>query len=265
MRDSVKELKEILNHYIKLLKINTNSANAYFDAKKILGRINLDDVINALRQWHESANQEVDMSINDIKALFNSKVNEFINKKQEEGLSTREYGDKWRVGSLEIYLKAENSQIKLSYNKQTIIDYKTVVTPEQINELYSKADMMLKNSLIPIDKRKELFSETYEFLNERNQTKHTVMYPARVSLRDFYNEFKITLIRANQYRVKDLPLWAFLYNLDDYMRPEHNNFLGEKRLILFTGSQRETNTIGMVTNGLNANSDYKIYCYIGRG
>ena len=55
--------------------------------------------------------------------------------------------------------------------------------------------------------------------------------------------------------------WAFLFNLDRYRA--QNDMPAERKLALQTGSQTEQQRgMGLVTNGLSAAEDYKVYCYV---
>ena len=123
----------------------------------------------------------------------------------------------------------------------------------------------LKNCRLPSPVLKESFWDSFE---ECRRLIPGATSRNAVTLHAFYKQLRITLaIRDLNQKVDkkfsypDFPEWAFLYNLDLYIS-QISTLPDDKRLTLQTGSQKETQQNGFVTNGLNPDQDYRQHVYM---
>ncbi|MEW5817138.1 MAG: hypothetical protein AB1798_17300, partial [Spirochaetota bacterium] len=194
---------------------------------------------------------------------------DFIIAAKEQKKYIREMDQGWRVGALEIQVKRELSQIRLLYNKETVIGWQPVGNREDIDKAEERALAMLKGAELPANMLVEIFWDAYEQVKE-SRKKAGEAYGQLVPILDFYREVRLALIR---YQLKgkkpdkklsyaEFPRWAFLYNLDRY-RLLVSAIPEEKRLGFQTGSQGDVSSgMGVVINGLDAREDYKVICYV---
>lgn len=204
----------------------------------------------------------------DFKRAFNSYINELMESKIDYRMISN---TNFRVKSIEIDVKPENSSIRFLFNKEVVTGWTIVNTLEDIKKQETEAFDLLKTSFIQKEHLGDIFYQAYLHALESNKRSKKTN-PELVSISEFYKETRIELFRrdieARKSDIKvncmDFPKWAFLYNLDTY-RKIQSALPDSQRLIFETGSQRETEKNGFVLNGLEAKADYKKFCYIRRG
>lgn len=194
---------------------------------------------------------------------------DFVREQRAAGTPVRESGsDSWRVGPLELELQREASKARLLYNRDPVTAWKPIGSREDLNGLVAAAHKNLEGAALPADALPELLWDAYEHL--RRSAARQDAGAVRVPLNEFFREVRVALTRHELRSGKpdrkltrtELPRWAFLYNLDRYRRmlPE---LPAERRLGFETGSQHDHQKgMAMVMNGLDANADYKSYCYV---
>ena len=132
----------------------------------------------------------------------------------------------------------------------------------------SDARRLLDRAAIPAEILSRAFSEAYEHLRSRGTKGSSNM--GRVPLQQFFLEVRVALLRHEltagrpdkKISQSEWPKWAFLYNAHRYRR-NLSNLPPERRLSFETGSTADNaRGLSMVFNGLEANEDYRSYCYI---
>jgi len=203
---------------------------------------------------------------------FNTIFNEYLDNLQKSKRSSRQIdNNKLRVRMLELQADPKRSSIQFLFNKRELIPWKHVICSDDIVRYENECIETLKKNKIPETDIGDIFYRAYlNALGKNQREKRT--YSDFVLIEDFYEEVQIELFRQQLHTKKSgdsgttitFPIWAFLYNLDIYRKM--SNISEENKLTLEIGSQIETHKYGIVLNGLDPNSDYKMFCYIrGRG
>lgn len=194
---------------------------------------------------------------------------EFIRRQRETGVTVREAGNtSWRVGPFELELQRENSRARLLYNRDPMTSWKAIGSQQDLEKLIAEATKSLESAALPESELPDVLWDAYEHLRRANARADGGA--VRVPLLEFFREIRVVLARHELRSGKpdrkltrvELPRWAFLYNLDRYRRLLPN-LPAERRLSFETGSQHDHQKgLAMVVNGLDANADYKPYCYV---
>lgn len=192
---------------------------------------------------------------------------DFIRAAKAANQTVREVGgNTWRVGRLELELQREASRARVLYNREPISKWTPIARREDIEKLLSSGERSLESAAIPDETLSGVLWEAYEHLRRtigRNAP------DARIPLNELFREARVALARHElrggrpdrRLSRTELPLWAFLYNLDRYRRLLPT-LSGEHRLTLETGSQQDIKKgLAMLVNGLDPAEDYKSYCY----
>jgi hypothetical protein len=193
----------------------------------------------------------------------------FIKAVETEGKSVRELDNGWRIGGLELQVEREQSRARILVNREVVLNWAPIQGPDDLPKLVNTANALLEKAALPEQELAGLFYAAYEVARDARRRQGLPAFH-RVPALQLYREFFLTLVRreveANKPGKKigtvELPLWAFLYNLDRYRAlgaavPE------ELRLSMETGSQKEVaQGMGLVINGLDARRDYQVICYI---
>lgn len=193
---------------------------------------------------------------------------EFIRNKRNEKVAIKEVANGWRVGMLELQFRPEQSQARALYNHEEIVKWSGFASALDIEAITKKANDLLLRGELEADLRVDVLGRAYESARmDREQKRAT--NPAVVPILDFYRATRIELVRQElagkspdrPLQFGEFPRWRFLFNLDRYRA--QGNVGSEKRLVLQTGSQAEQQKgMGLVTNGLNAVEDYKVFCFV---
>lgn len=260
-----KELKAVTQHIDSLKKITPTKTESLIEIEKSLRMLPPSDTIGrAIEEWRQKAQSLIERVKQQNKEAFNKILADFIREEQAKDISTREFDNSWRIGSLEIQLRREQSQVQIAYNQQIIVKWFTISSLEDIRKNYDNSMRKLKESTVPFEILIDIFWDSYEYLRWQ-QKKKTLDHSELVPLKNFFYEVQLFLRRKakkdNISLPKEFTMWAFLYNLDLY-RSRASDISDEKRLGCQTGSQAESARMGIVTNGLDAIHDYKTYCYI---
>jgi hypothetical protein len=192
---------------------------------------------------------------------------DFIRDQRAAGTPVRELNTSWRVGPLELSFQRELSRARVLYNKEHVTAWTPIGSREDLEKLVSSAHKRLKSAALPADDLPDLMWETFE--HARRTAERAGSGPERVPLVDFFRELRVVLARRELRGKPDrklirteFPLWAFLYNVDQYRRMLPG-VSSDRRLNFETGSQQDHKKgIAMPLNGLDANSEYKPYCYV---
>jgi len=251
-------------------KININSLEALdqIDAAleklpdgEMFGRA-LEEVKTSLRRAVEGTRTERSQAFGRIEA-------DYIRAAREAGLSAREVQNGWRVGKLEMQHRRAQSQVRFLYNHEVLVDWKPIRGLDDVQQREQAAERRLADVELLSQTLIDVFWDAYGQVREQRRRAETAR-PEMVPVLDFYREVRSALVRHElagqkpdrKLRYAEFPLWAFLYNLDRY-RALGVAVPAERRLALATGSQKDVAAKRAVSvNGLDADDDYKIMCYV---
>jgi len=223
----------------------------------------LDEVSKKLKDYIESSNKN-------RLSFFRPLINQYINSLQGRNIVYRMIDNTlFRVGCLEIETQPEKGNIRILFNKNTILPWTPVREMNDIESSIQAAHAKLKEMEVPLDEFSRMLHYAYHKVRAR-QEKERKPNPDYVMLKPLHSEILVELFKRQlkgkknlNVKMKDIffPDWAFLYNLDLY-RAKLSQIPEEKRLLFETGSQSETEKYGVVLNGLTAQSEYKKFCYL---
>ena len=260
-----KELKLLVKPLDALNKIVLTKPDSLSEIERLLKELPPGETLGqAINEWRAKIKSVLEKINRERREAFNKILADFIRKEQAKNTSVREFDQSWRVGPIEIKLRAVQAQIQMAYNQQPITKWVSIGTCEDIEKLFEEVNRKLCDLTIPFDTLTDVFWSAYDYLWWQQEKQNNPNFDL-VPLKNFCQEVHITLIRTlkkmKKATQKEFPLWAFLYNLDIYFSNIAQVPL-EKRLGLQTGSQAQTTTMGMVTGGMDALKDYKTYCYV---
>lgn len=264
-----KNILKITKVFEELKKIDSNDADSIGKIEKILQNF---PSASDLAAQIEVVRNALDIHIRESKKVraenFNYVFNEYLNNLQQ---SQRPYRliDKntLRIEMLELQTDPKRASIQFLFNKKRLMPGKNVACSEDIVRYETECMGMLKKAEVPEKEIGDIFYRAYlNALRKKRREKNT--NADFIQIIDFYEEVQVELFRQ-QLHVKrsvdsgitiNFPIWAFIYNLDRYRKLR--KIPDKSRLILETGSQAETKKNGVVLNGLDPKSDYKMFCYI---
>ena len=195
-------------------------------------------------------------------ASYGAVLASFIAASRDLGRTVRE-AEGWRVDELELRTRPSEARVGFFYNRLQIGTWQGVGSIEDLERAYRSALEKLGQHDIAQDVLAEAVWDAYCCLDVRSR-KST----ASVQIRDLHRELRAALVRY-ELRAKpdkpikgsELPGWAFLHNLDRY-REFGASIPADKRVTFQTGSQADTQRIGVTLNGLRADEEYRTYCYL---
>jgi hypothetical protein len=265
-----KEIIKLMKLFGDIKKIDTNDERSLEKLEKCLQKF---PVSSELITQIEVIRSNLDNHIRESKRLrvknFNSIFNEYLNHLQK---SQRTYRliDKntLRIEMLELKTDPNRASIRFLFNKKELMPWKNVINTDDIVRYEGECCKMLINIEIPEKEIVDIFYRAYlNALRTKRGEKST--NSSFIQIKELYEEVQIELFRQ-KLSLKNLgssktitisfPMWAFLYNLDCYRKM--HNISDKNRLFFETGSQIETKKNGVVLNGLDPKSDYKMFCYV---
>lgn len=264
-----KNVSKFMKKFDEVIKIDPNDEDSIEKIEKILQNF---PVSSDLATQIEAIRSALDIHIQESRRIraenFNSVFNEYLNNLQK---SQRPYRlvDKntLRVEMLQLQTDPKRASIQFLFNKRELMPWKHVVCSNDIVRYENECIGMLKKSEVPEKNIGDIFYRAYlNALRKKRSEKNT--HPDFIQIVDFYEEVQIELFRQQLHTKKSgdngitisFPIWAFLYNVDRYRKMR--NVPDKSRLIFETGSQTETKKNGVVLNGLDPKSDYKMFCYM---
>lgn len=261
----LKELQLTKKYLDAFYKINLKKAEGFVELEKCLKELPKGEMLGrAIDDWKAKTLSVLDRIIAERKQEFSRYVSEFIRNCRAQMISTREFQNAWRVGPLELKLRPEQATAQFAYNNQVVLKWFPVSSVDDLAAKYVTVNKELERFRLPIDLLSEVFFDAYEYLRWKRNNANSSNDRA-VPARKFYQEVRVALLRKRielKQPYNDLPLWAFLYNLDLYFA-SITHIPQSKKLGLQTGSQHEVSKgFGIVVNGLDALQDYKTICYI---
>jgi hypothetical protein len=190
----------------------------------------------------------------------------YLRSIKEKGTYIRETSQGWRTGHLSLETRPTLAQIRYSFNRIPLTEWKNVRSELDLFEQCKKAEELIILVTIPEEQLIQFLWTSYK---KAIVEKHDQVDSQRCLIKDAYREFDSKIKQDSEWKkklgvmIKDqYPLWAFLYNLDRY-RLLGSKIPSAKRLGLQTGSQQEVSQgLGMTVNGLVPEEDYKIMCYL---
>jgi len=261
----LKSLQNITRYFAGFEKVNLKKSEGLIEFDKLLRALPAEEIISkALDEWKAQATSFLAELISARKAEFGRHITDFIRFQKEAKISIREFNNAWRIGSVEMQLRAEQASARFTYNNEVIVKWFSVSSCDNLKKQYVEAKKQLDDMTLPPEKLTDVFWTAYEYLKwkriETNEPNAHIV-PAL----DFYREVQVALFRSaleSKQPAKELPLWAFLYNLDLYCSAS-SQIPPNKRIKLQSGSQHEvSNKKGIIVNGLDAFQDYKTICHI---
>lgn len=264
-----KEAKKIAKALDAFAKVKVSDPNLLDKLNKALDSIpNASEIVESIESFQSAARSSLDMAlqvrVENIKKIETAYIRKMIGM----GKAVREFDNGWRVGPLEIQVNRQSARISSWYNNENLIKWQSVADVEDIEKIENKSLDMLAKAAIPKDIIFQSFWDAYQAALTNKADKNDSQL---VSITDFYRELRIVLVRQriagksvyrkiNKY--VDFPKWAFLYNLDVY-RSLFGAVKSEQMLTLQIGSMSEVSKgNGYIINGLDAESEYKVMCYI---
>jgi len=261
-----KEYQQISRPYQALGKIKLNGSDGLEKLERALGELPSGEVFcRSIDEWRKKIMLLIEAEKNRRRESFGKLFSDFIRNQRELGTLVREFSStRWRVGPFEINLRPVQSQVKFSYDEESVMNWTTVSTGEDINRLYSRMVEKLKKNEIPWLVFCDALWEAYEYLKKKQEINNVHNYRS-VPSKDLIRETIVVLYRYSLdrkiVRLKDESPWVFRYNLDLYYARSQDIPEG-KRISREAGSQNEIRQDkGIILNGLSANEDYKIFCY----
>lgn len=270
MEELLKHRKELLRlcQPLKLIeKVKLDQVDGLDKLEKAISQFpDTQTLIGSIGEWLGKAKLYVEAEKKRRSESFGRVVGEFIRAQREIGVTVREFSlSQWRVGPFEIKFRPTQSQVAYFYNQEILQTWANVTTAQDLSKLTAKMENKLKTNVLPADTFRHTLLEAHQYLQEK-QEKSGVMNFRSVLAGELVKETKVVLYR--KWLEKKLPklnddsLWVFLYNLDLYFA-HLEQVPPSERLSRETGSQHEIRQgKGIVLNGLEANEDYKIVCYL---
>lgn len=261
------ELKNIFRDVEALLKIDIKTFKDMqtFEDKLIKSALGT-DMGQAFEDWKSRARQLVGRTRSESREEFGRYVTEFVRTRQEAGVKTRDFQKAWRLGPLKMELKPDQASVRFLYNDQILCGWTAITSSSDIDKLCGYALKQLEDHAIPNELLVELLEAAIEMAKFQMKPS-PASESTHVPIKEFFFETEMMLIRRNKlhkgkYKVQNLPLWAFLYNVDRY-RSMLKDLPIEKRLQFDHGSQQEIGKgMGLTLNGLDASEDYKTFCFV---
>ncbi|MCC4766556.1 hypothetical protein FXW07_07980 [Methanosarcina sp. DH1] len=249
-------------------KINFNDADSIEKLEKYIQKI---PELSDLNLYFEDLKKELQTHVVEAKRVrsnnFRKAFNDYINWIQEEKRPYRIMDkDILRVGVLEVQTNPKDYSVSFFFNKQILMSGKKIRSEDGIIKYEQECLEMLKKAEIPEKDIENIFYNAYGSALRAKKKKSTYNHNF-VPIIQFYKNIQIELFK-NQLENKkpgsnisiEFPVWALLYNLDIYRKMK--NISDEKRIFFETGNQAETQKNGVVLNGLDPHSNYKMFCYI---
>lgn len=263
-----KDVKSIGKYFEAFSKLKTGDAEVLDRLGKALKAIPPAELLGpAVEELRNNGLGLLDKAYQIRAADFKRCETAFIRQARDAGKATREFTQGWRVGSLELQVKREESRASFLYNGEILVKWQPVSTADDLIEMEKKALSMLEKLTLNQELLVRVMWEAYCEASRRNQKN---LNHSLVAISDLYREVRIALIRhsldgkAPQKKLgeyTDFPKWAFLYNLD-LLRALGSSVPTERRLTLETGSMKEVSKgKGFVVNGLQARNEYKVMVY----
>ena len=260
------ELKKIMKNFDALIKSNIKTTKDVFEYEERLENIiPSESFIRAFDGWKKRTAEVLKKYREECKNGFGRSISEFIRKQQNYGLKTREFQSSWRVGPLKINFKPDQVSAQFLYNEHIVSKWAVFSDSDELGELFDHTLKKLAEKAIPDEFLSRVFDDAFQQAQFRGQADQS-----RAPIKDLWMETEVALYRLNKLtkgkcKISELPLWAYLYNLDRY-RQVARNLAPDQRLSFEAGSQHEINRgLGLILNGLEADEDYKTFCYVKIG
>jgi hypothetical protein len=264
------DIKRALDPFGRICKISDKDSKHLLALEAALKRMPAQDTLNAaLSDLRKRSEEYLSKQLSIVRGSFQQIEADYINSIKKESIPWKELDSGWRIDRLELETKRDFGQARTKYNRDIVVDWRSVRNVSELDGLITDSNKLLDKAKLNDTILIDLFWSTYDTLSsQRHAGKKSK--PSWVPVKDFYIETQIELTRrAFKKQGKNLktapqpmPLWSFLYNVDIY-RGLGTKIPEKKRLTFQTGSQAEqAKDMGLVTNGLNAKENYKVYCYI---
>lgn len=269
MKALQKEITKLEQLFSAFTKIKSNDADALDKFNKGLKTLPPGQSISmAVEELRIKIGDFVNQAQQNRRDSFGRIEAEYVRSAREQMKSVREQAKGWRIGSLEIEIDREQSRVRFLYNRETVISWQSVTSREDIEKLENKAIDLLRKHLLP---EEILVKSCWKAYQNAKVLRNMPGAPNSdlVSIDIFYREFRAQLVRTqletrkpdSKLNYMEMPRWAFLYNMDVYRLIKFSD--NAKRLGFQTGSQMEVSKgMGFVLNGLDAQDDYKTFCYV---
>lgn len=264
IKQSIKNLQNITRCFGGFEKLDLKKAEGLLEFEKLVKSLPSGEIIGkSLDEWRALATAAADKNKASRKEDFGRFVTEFIRTQREAKTSVREFNNAWRIGPVEMQLRAEQACAQFTYNNEVLIKWFPVANGESLGKQYADVKKQLDEAGLPIEKIEEVFWSAHEYLKWKRAQKNEPN-PHVIPAVDFYKEVRVALVRSAfdvKQPVKEFPKWAFLYNLDRYLSSS-SQIQQSRRIGTQAGSQHEiSNGKGIIINGLDALQDYKTICH----
>lgn len=190
----------------------------------------------------------------------------FINNLKKCGVELKEFDSSWRIGSLQLEVDRELSRVRVLYNREEVIRWKTISVEAEFRKLFDEGNAKLEEFRIEDQLLVDSLWDACRAL--RDGRKMDGKAKTLVPILDLYPELRITLVRqqlgkgnpGKKLKYMELPKWALLYNLDCYLALPSSIKSG-KTIAFTTGSQVQHSS-GLTLGGLQPRNSYKVFCFV---
>lgn len=198
---------------------------------------------------------------------FRSHEADFVRSVKGEGTEVKELNSSWRIGPIEIEVRAEASQARCRYNREPVTLWRNVASSDDLRGELDRATLLLEKSGVPSDELIGLVDSAFEdaYRHVHGESSASRRIPILALLRSIrierWRQELATGDPGKPLRNTDMPKWALLYNLDRYRELIAQSDTSS-RIQFETGSQHEQSQgKSVVLNGLYAAQDYQVYAH----
>ncbi len=263
------QVKQIIAPLQALAKIRPDTADALGALQAALQKLpdgtGIGEAITGIRSQLASY---LEAETEERRSAFGRIEADYIRAVKEGGRQAVEAANGWRIGKLELQHDRDHSAVRCCYNREQVTTWRPVRNREDIEAAEQAALTTLDKAAIQETDLNDLFWEAYQLARGLHR-RRTGEPTKRVTMPELNRGLRLALVEEELEGGKpgrritkiDLPMWAFLYNVDRYasLRP---GFPEERRLEFITGSQQEVKSLGMTLHGLEAHQDYRTYCHV---
>jgi hypothetical protein len=181
---------------------------------------------------------------------------------RDAGEFVRQTDSGWRIGHLELHLDKKAARGKVMYHGQTVVPPEPIEDAAALQALLETAKAKLAEvaGVARSDLPPALW-DAYHYVSRRSAGS-----TQGAELREVLEELRIALLRRShgekqQLAALKLPSWALSWLLDEAFRPAPPVQNG-RRLVLRTGTQRETREMGVRVGAREPGGEFQIFCYM---
>lgn len=248
-----KDIKEFIKPFVKLSKICEGKSSAHELEKAINaipGESALGSTVSAKKKQLNKLLTELRNTQGDA---FNRALSDFI-KSLPGGEAREKTSNSWQIKELELKLDRNKCEARFAYLEENLTAPKFIQEKQNLESLRSESI----NLLVDAEKRfGDKIVEELMLLGFKNAQKKGPDGRDRIPIKELYLEFRLATVEKELGKSASgalgdsahIPLWVFKHACDRYQRHTGKTKTRE-RLEWMTGSQIETNSMGILLGGL---------------